>query len=53
MTAKKQVTVRVRAPYLVKAFIDLEVEAGEKLKLDAKTAKQLLEVGAVEEVKEP
>jgi hypothetical protein len=51
-TAKKQVTVRVRAPYLVKAFLDRDFEAGELIKLDPKTAKELLVTGAVEEVKE-
>jgi hypothetical protein len=51
-TAKKQVTVQVRAPYLVKAFLGTDFEAGELIKLDPKTAKELLVTGAVEEVKE-
>jgi hypothetical protein len=51
-TAKKQVTVQVRAPYLVKAFLGTDFEAGELIKLDSKTAKEMVSVGAVEEVKE-
>jgi hypothetical protein len=50
-TTKKQVAVRVRAPYLVKAFLGQDFEGGELIKLDPKTAKELLVTGAVEEVK--
>jgi hypothetical protein len=52
MVAKKQVMVQVRAPYLVKAFLGTDFEGGELIKLDAKTAKDLLVTGAVEVVKE-
>jgi hypothetical protein len=51
MATAKKVTVQVRAPYLVKAFLGTDFEGGELIKLDAKTAKELLVTGAVEEVK--